>query len=876
MSLLDRFRRDRDGSRQDGPVEDEGSPTPPETPAPTPVAASDDVIRAEPRILGDWSYLPPMARTIPDMPLVVPPIEQSLISHQLPQPFPPGLGHLVSDDAPAGFVQPVAVLALPELSQPDPVGPAATGSAPEGWSDAGADLPLPLATPPVRETPPRTEANVAAQYPRVPPLPVAPLLQPMEPVVQAPETALVHPEPSEQPSFMEAPFPADLPLIPMPSSPLSEEMRSQLAAAVQVEEPTAPPVAEASYQPPTPTAELIGDRPLADPAAATAEPLPARAGEESGPRPAGAPADATVALPLAVPPPAPPDLPAAARPAPPAPREGEPAESAVGRPTESSVPEPVPEVTPPVDSRTAEPAELARPDSGPAVAPLLGPSAPLVGDPIGRAPVSDPDAGGAEENLTTSGGLPLAAPSPTEPAAERRSEAPAGVASPEPVVAPLVGDTAPLVATPAEPTPAPADGPTGPDAAGRPRSGLGAPLTGLPPSSRSYDFTTLSRAQQQAMTRSMMGGRLDRDAEMLLAQPALTAAREAARGTAATPLSAPGPVAATPLPQAPDAAGHAPAELSAQGDRVAPLIPFNDMIGSPGSSAPTMSLEAEHEGAAVRAEVGTRFGLDLAHVPVDRSPDAALEAHLAGARAFTTESGIVIPPAAGTLNGGEGAALLAHELTHVAQRARIGRVVPDEASPQGRLLEGEARRTEMVYARGQQLADVLGPPSSPDGAASARSLSTPSFNPPGASLPVVAAHPLSSPSLTPLSSTLPLAASAGSVGPDTEAIANTVLERVSTMIPSPAPYTEVFGGGGMGTPATAGMQRAEVSPAPTPAATPPEAAQQPTESGMPRPTDEDLTNLSKWLYPLIRYRLKRELREDRERAGLLTDHYRRW
>ena len=49
-----------------------------------------------------------------------------------------------------------------------------------------------------------------------------------------------------------------------------------------------------------------------------------------------------------------------------------------------------------------------------------------------------------------------------------------------------------------------------------------------------------------------------------------------------------------------------------------------------------------------------------------------------------------------------------------------------------------------------------------------------------------------------------------------------------------------------------------------------------TAPSMARPSDEDLSNLSRWLYPLIRYRLKGELREDRERAGLLTDHYRRW
>jgi hypothetical protein len=53
---------------------------------------------------------------------------------------------------------------------------------------------------------------------------------------------------------------------------------------------------------------------------------------------------------------------------------------------------------------------------------------------------------------------------------------------------------------------------------------------------------------------------------------------------------------------------------------------------------------------------------------------------------------------------------------------------------------------------------------------------------------------------------------------------------------------------------------------------------QPPESvdASPKPSDRDLANLSKWLYPLIKFRLKADLREDRERAGLLTDNYRRW
>jgi hypothetical protein len=86
--------------------------------------------------------------------------------------------------------------------------------------------------------------------------------------------------------------------------------------------------------------------------------------------------------------------------------------------------------------------------------------------------------------------------------------------------------------------------------------------------------------------------------------------------------------------------------------------------------------------------------------------------------------------------------------------------------------------------------------------------------------------------------------------------------------PAPAPAT----------PAPPSVQRADLLPAPAPAG-PAEAGAGQGGQGGPfarRPSDHELTNLSRWLYPLIKYRLKGELREDRERAGLLTDHYRRW
>ncbi len=92
---------------------------------------------------------------------------------------------------------------------------------------------------------------------------------------------------------------------------------------------------------------------------------------------------------------------------------------------------------------------------------------------------------------------------------------------------------------------------------------------------------------------------------------------------------------------------------------------------------------------------------------------------------------------------------------------------------------------------------------------------------------------------------------------------------VAAAPPSSAPPPAAAGGG---------IQRAEEFTAPT---TNPPAGSSLIPGGqeaepMARPSDEDLTNLSRWLYPLIRYRLKGELREDRERAGLVTDHYRRW
>jgi hypothetical protein len=115
--------------------------------------------------------------------------------------------------------------------------------------------------------------------------------------------------------------------------------------------------------------------------------------------------------------------------------------------------------------------------------------------------------------------------------------------------------------------------------------------------------------------------------------------------------------------------------------------------------------------------------------------------------------------------------------------------------------------------------------------------------------------------------------------PDTDALAATILERMSVLsTPANAGTTEVYTSPWSPSPApdvaVGPVQRAtdttpslDTSSAPAPA-----------EGGgsMTRPSEEDLSNLSRWLYPLIKYRLKGDLREDRDRAGLLTNHYGRW
>jgi hypothetical protein len=283
------------------------------------------------------------------------------------------------------------------------------------------------------------------------------------------------------------------------------------------------------------------------------------------------------------------------------------------------------------------------------------------------------------------------------------------------------------------------------------------------------------------------------------------------------------------------------------------------------SSAPLMTPRREgeavptrpdsSEGAEVRATIGRRHNVDLTAVPIDRSDRGAAQASQMQARAFTSPAGVAIPARAGSLNAGEGESLLAHELTHVAQRVRYGPGLPAEDSPQGRVLEAEATAAEMAYA-----------------APAPRVLPDPGrFEEPG---------PRDRDSL-------PLAARPGEI--DEDALASTLMDRLSSSLIAPAPEgpfaPEVAPAGWSSwSPPAPAIQRADVATAPPPTDSPPSGGaapspQEPAQAPSPfsqRPSDQELHDLSHWLYPMISHRIKGELREGRERLGLITDHYRRW
>ena len=302
--------------------------------------------------------------------------------------------------------------------------------------------------------------------------------------------------------------------------------------------------------------------------------------------------------------------------------------------------------------------------------------------------------------------------------------------------------------------------------------------------------------------------------------------------------------------------------------------------------------------------IGQRHGIDLSAVPVDRGPEAAAQAQRLSARAFTSQSGVVIPAGAGHLDAGPGAALLAHELTHVAQRARLGSALPSEQSPAGRDLEAEARTAELSFASvpaarvvtpGAADRHYPGPPPGYGEASPAPGTGAPTATPSVGRPEVPARHGAGVASST-VAGALPVALSPQNRGLDRADIEAMVQQMTGR--PVSAPGSSAAGPGPAGVspgfaaapvlPAApaAAVQRAVQIPemnvdstAPAAPPLPPAAAARARDHGSlwaSRPSDTDLARMARWLYPFITFRLRGELREGRERSGMVTDTYGRW
>ena len=113
--------------------------------------------------------------------------------------------------------------------------------------------------------------------------------------------------------------------------------------------------------------------------------------------------------------------------------------------------------------------------------------------------------------------------------------------------------------------------------------------------------------------------------------------------------------------------------------------------------------------AGVHEPIGRAFDLDLSQTRVDRSEEAEIAATSVQALALTQGDTVMLPAAHGSMESGPGRALVAHELTHVAQQRRYGASLPAEGTAAGKRLELQAMAVERSAARDRPLPLPLAP-----------------------------------------------------------------------------------------------------------------------------------------------------------------------
>jgi hypothetical protein len=257
---------------------------------------------------------------------------------------------------------------------------------------------------------------------------------------------------------------------------------------------------------------------------------------------------------------------------------------------------------------------------------------------------------------------------------------------------------------------------------------------------------------------------------------------------------------------------------------------IRDAPGESAQSVPTELLDA----------VRWAQGVDVSDVPIRRDPAVADEARALGARSFTRDAEVFLPPEQGSAREPVARGLLAHELTHAAQQRTLGSALPAEDSDAGRALEAQAVAAER-WARG------LGGPApapAPTGGFGGAGLAGASWHAPWPAAP---------------------ARGVQRQAEDVASMPETGFAQAPATETAQSPQTEGQSGAAASPPAGTGYVDSELNA----------ARDRLLELSQGRPLDLDDPNaveeLSVRIYQRIHRRLRRDLLVERERAGRLGE-----
>jgi hypothetical protein len=147
----------------------------------------------------------------------------------------------------------------------------------------------------------------------------------------------------------------------------------------------------------------------------------------------------------------------------------------------------------------------------------------------------------------------------------------------------------------------------------------------------------------------------------------------------------------------------APAPVPVRRHRPAQRMAADEAPGDTGGAPKGVQRAPEKVPADLAQAVGAATGTNVSDVPIHRGPESDEAAKSMSAKAFASEGEVHLPERHGSLAGGEGKAIAAHELAHIAQQKEFGSSLPPEDTPAGQALEQEAKEVAGAVTGKQRL-----------------------------------------------------------------------------------------------------------------------------------------------------------------------------